>query len=125
MAIGHPLGPRHEVVEALRSFGVIVVVNAAEAYEHDHRRPQLGEEIAASRPHALVHRREQPLAHDRAWERGIWGGWRQWPDRPPKPAHYNDRTARRAADHEGLGAVLDRGEGRRLDHDVASFGVVL
>jgi hypothetical protein len=125
VAVDHPLGPGHEVVEELRRVGVVVVVNAAEAHEHDHRRSQLGEEIAATRPHALVYRRQQPLAHDRAREGRIRGGWRQWPDRHAKAAHDTDPTARLAPDHDGLGTVLDRGEGRCLDHDVASLGVVL
>ncbi len=59
-----PLHAADEIVELRDRVVVVVVVDAAEPDEQRIRRPQLGEELAASGAQALVDRRQQPWPDD-------------------------------------------------------------
>ena len=140
---GHdPLGLPDEAVELRDRVGVVVVVDAGEAQEDGVRRPQLGQELAATGPQPVVHGRQQPRADERLVERRRLddvdssarprvsrsttpnagrrsGSWRDLADPDP----IAQRVKRRGVEHDlallgvmlGVGQVVDEGAGEHVD----------
>ena len=71
VVVEDPLRPPDEAVQLLDRVVVHVVVDPGEAHEDRDRGAELGEELAASRPEPLVHRRKEPRSHQLLRERMV------------------------------------------------------
>ena len=122
----HALRAARECVQPCGGPVVLVEVDAAEAQEEWHRRSELREELAAPRPHALVHGRQQPGPDEILGQRvDLVDGVLL--ERGPQPGDDGDLPpgagiAPPLAEHDRVAEGLER---RLVEHHLAAPRVLL
>ena len=94
VAVQDGLHGADELVELLLGVGVAVVVDALEADEQRHGRPQLGEELAHAAAEAVGDRRDEPV-HDQLCRQRVVGQRRPRIDRHGRRASHRPRRTGR------------------------------